>query len=60
MDMLQEVLVFILFVGAIGFVGNIFRKSMHSGTKSHGSCSACDANAVGKIHAKQLNKPSKG
>ena len=53
---MQEVLVFILFIGAIGFVGNIFRKSFKADSTSHGSCSACSSDEIKKLH----NQISKG
>ena len=56
---LQEILVFTLFIGAIGFIGNIFWKSLNTESKGKGGCPSCTVKDIKKIQD-QFFKHQKG
>jgi hypothetical protein len=43
---MQEFIVFILFAGAIGYLGRVFYKSVISRKKVGGECSKCSENTI--------------
>jgi hypothetical protein len=47
--MLQEILVIVLFIGAIGFIGGVFWKSIDTESGSGGTCASCTAKDMKKI-----------
>jgi hypothetical protein len=55
---LQEILVFTLFIVAIGFIGNIFWKSLYTDSDRTGKCASCSAKDAKKIQG-QFFKNSK-
>lgn len=46
--MIQEIVVFILFIGAIGYVGSLFWKSIYNDSNCKGSCN-CDTKDMKKL-----------
>lgn len=46
--MIQEILVFVLFIGAIGYVGNLFWKSFNNDSNCKTGC-GCDPRSVKKM-----------
>jgi len=45
----QEVLVFALFFGAIGFIGTIFWKSLNSDSGNSKGCASCSVKDMKKV-----------
>ncbi len=46
---LQEVLVFTLFFGAIGFIGTIFWKSLNTDSGKSRGCASCSVKDMKKV-----------
>lgn len=46
---LQEILVFTLFIGAIGFIGTIFWKSLNQESDNRNGCASCTVKDMKKI-----------
>lgn len=46
--MLQEIVVFVLFIGAIGYVGSLFWKSLNNDSNCKGGCN-CDTRDIKKL-----------
>jgi hypothetical protein len=45
----QEVLVFTLFFGAIGFIGTIFWKSLNTDSGNNRGCASCSVKDMKKV-----------
>jgi hypothetical protein len=56
--LLQEILVFTLFIGAIGFIGSVFWRSLNGDSNNQRNCASCTAKDMKKIQG-QLLKNSK-
>jgi len=56
--MMQEILVIGLFVVAIGYVGNVFWKSISSDSNCKSGCASCSPQTVKKLQ-KQFIKAQK-
>lgn len=46
--MFQEIIVFVLFIGAIGYVGSLFWKSINNDSNCKGNCN-CDTRDIKKL-----------
>jgi hypothetical protein len=46
--MFQEIVVFVLFIGAIGYVGSLFWKSLNNDSNCKGGCN-CDTRDIKKL-----------
>ena len=57
--LLQEILVFTLFIGAIGFIGNIFWKSLNTESNNKGGCPSCSVRDMKKIQGQFLKQKKK-
>jgi hypothetical protein len=56
--MIQEIVVFVLFIGAIGYVGSIFWKSLSNDSNCKSGC-GCDTKDINKLQ-KQIIRRSSG
>jgi hypothetical protein len=57
--LLQEILVFTLFIGAIGFIGFIFWKSLNAESNNRGNCASCSVKDMKKIQGQFIKHQRK-